>query len=257
MANLLTNTKRALSRRSPGILMGIGIVGMVSTTVLAVKATPKAVRICEELRKDHEREEKAEPTKIEYVKAAWKCYLPSVVTGASSIACLILSGSVSSKRNAALAAAYKLSETALIEYRDKVIETVGEEQEKVIREKVMEDKVKQNPPSKNEVVIIGDGSTLFYDTISNRYFRSSVNAIRKIENEINRRMLSEMYISLNDFYSEVGLTTTRIGDEIGWNIDDGFLEIFFSGEIAQDDMTPCIALGYNINPTYDYTKLYR
>ena len=81
----------SISKRSPEILIGIGIAGMVTTTVLAVKATPKALELIND-KKDELEVEKLTP--IETVKATWKCYVPAAVSGAVSIACLLGSHSV-------------------------------------------------------------------------------------------------------------------------------------------------------------------
>jgi len=80
VSKFLTNVKSSLSKHSPEILVGIGITGMVTTTVLAVKATPKALKLIEETKKE-ERKDKLTP--IETVKATWKCYIPAAVTGVS------------------------------------------------------------------------------------------------------------------------------------------------------------------------------
>ena len=249
MANFVNNVKFVVAKHSPEILTGIGIAGMVTTTVLAVKATPKALRICKIVK-----EEKEEPKKLDYVKACWKCYIPAAVTCVASTACLIGASSVNLKRNAALATAYQISQTALTEYREKVIETVGEETEKVVREKVAEEKVKNTPAPKNEVIMIGTEDFYCLDSISGRYFQSNENKIKKVENMINNRLLNEMYISLNEFYSELGLPHTSVGDDIGWNIDNGMVEIFIS-TIKDDKGRPCLVLDYNIEPKYDFSKL--
>lgn len=241
--------QRTLTKHSPEILTGVGIAGMFTTTVLAVKATPKALRICEIVR-----EEKEEPTKLDYVKATWKCYIPAAVTGVASTACLIGASSVNLKRNAALATAYQISQTALTEYREKVIETVGEETEKVVREKVAEEKVKQNPIGENEVIMIGGEDFYCIDSITGRCFKSNENTIKRVQNDINQRLLNEMYISLNEFYDEIGLSHTRVGDELGWNIDDGMLEIFITA-VKDERGRPCLVLDYNIAPKYDFSKL--
>ena len=116
-----------LSKHSPELLTGIGIAGMITTVVLAVKATPKAINLIEEKKKDIYREQKGHdpeyrldyqkplPSKLDYIKVAWKQYIPAAITGAASISCIIGASSVRAKRNAALATAYKLSETALRE----------------------------------------------------------------------------------------------------------------------------------------------
>ena len=87
----------SLSKHSPGILVGIGIAGMVTTTVLAVRATPKALRLIEAEKQRQEVELNEEIDKLktkDVVKVAWKCYIPSAVIGGASIACLIGASSV-------------------------------------------------------------------------------------------------------------------------------------------------------------------
>lgn len=259
------------SKRSPEILTGIGIAGMVTTTVLAVKATPKALMLIEEekerkndeLHRERYKEmekytveeflEDAKLNPLEVVKAAWKPYIPAAVTGVFSIACLVGASSVSARRNAVLATAYKLSETALNEFKEKAVEVVGEKKVKEIKESIAEDKIQKNPVSKAEVIITEKGNTLCYEAISGRYFKSDIEKIRKIVNELNRRMLSENYVSLSDFYNEIGLESTKISDDLGWNIEKGLIELDFSSHIAEDD-TPCIVVDYLIPPFYDYYK---
>lgn len=254
LANVVGGLKQSISRHSPEILTGIGIAGMITTTVLAVKATPKAVRLCEDLRDQREHDGEEEPTKLEYAKEAWKCYIPAAVTCACSVGCLIGASSVNVRRNAALAAAYTLSDTALREYKEKVIEEIGEKKERAIRDKIAEDHVKQQPVSKNEVLITEKGNTLCYDAHSGRYFRSDIDKIKKAENALNKQMLNEMYVSLNDFYDELGLAHTQMGDDVGWNIDNGLVDIDFSSQIA-DDGTPCLVIEYSLAPKYNYYKL--
>ena len=250
LAKFAKGAKALMTRHSPEILTGIGIAGMITTTVLAVRATPKALRLLEEEKKKKQVEKLPG---IETVKTAWKCYIPAAVTGAASVACLIGASSVNLRRNAALTAAYKLSETALTEYKDKVAETIGEKKEQQIRDAIKKDHVQQNPVSKNEVIITEKGNTLCYDTISGRYFRSDIDRIKKIVNELNRRMLSEMYISVNDLYCELGIPVIGTGDDLGWNIDRGYIDIDFGSQLA-DDGTPCLVLEYALAPRYDYMR---
>lgn len=241
--------KGAVARHSPEILTGIGIAGMVTTTVLAVKATPKALQLLEDAK--YEKDDNL--TVPETVQACWKCYIPATITGVVSIGCLIGASSVSLKRNAALAAAYKFSETALTEYKSKVIETIGEKKEKTIREKIDKDHVDQNPVGKNEVIITGKGTTRCLDYHSGRYFESDIDAIKRAVNELNRQMLVNEYVSLNDFYDELQLSHTELGDELGWRMDGKLIDIDFSSQIC-DDGQPCIVLNYTIAPTRDYYK---
>jgi hypothetical protein len=249
VSKLIKNVQMMASKHSPEILTGIGIAGMITTTVLAVKATPKALTLLEEA----EQEKGESLTVMEKTKTCWKCYIPAAVTGLASTACLVGASSVNAKRNAALAAAYTLSDSALREYRDKVVETIGEKKEQTIRDKVAEERIKKNPVSKNEIFITDKGNTLCYDAISGRYFKSDIEKIKRAENELNKRMLDDMYISLNEFYDEIGLSHTSLGDELGWNIDDGLLDFDFSAQLAEDD-TPCLVVDYRIAPKYNFSS---
>ena len=123
LSKIAKGIRMSISKHSPEILTGIGIAGMVTTTVMAVRATPKALILIEE-RKEEIDVDKLTP--IELIKATWTCYIPAAITGGLSIICLIGASSVNTRRNAALATAYTLSESALKEYQGKVIETIGE-----------------------------------------------------------------------------------------------------------------------------------
>lgn len=241
--------RNTASKHSPEILTGIGIAGMITTTVLAVKATPKALKLMEDAQYDKEED----LTVPEKVKATWKCYIPATLLGLASVGCLIGANSVNLRRKAALATAYKLSETALAEYKEKVIETVGEEKAKDIKSAIAKDKMEKNPVTKSEVIITDKGESLFCDSISGRYFKSDMNTIEKAVNTINRRLLNEMSVSLTEFYSEIGLSPTSLSEELGWNMNEGQIEIDFSSQIT-DDGRPCIYIEYEIAPRYDYHK---
>lgn len=251
VANILKDVKLVASKHSPQILTGIGIAGMITATILAVKATPKAMQLIQEEQYDLDVEEL---TVMETVKAAWKPYIPAIVTGTVSIACLIGANSVSTRRTAALATAYKLSETAFSEYKDKVVETIGENKEQAVKDKVAKSNIEKAPVTKREVIITPSGNTLCFDVISGRYFKSDIETIKKAVNELNRRMLLDMYISLSEFYDEIGLEHIALSDELGWNIDDGLMEIDFSSQLA-DDGTPCVVIDYHLAPKYDFNKL--
>lgn len=247
--------ERTMVKHSPEILMGFGIAGMISMTVVAVKATPKAMRLIEDEKTRRKEEGIVEPmTAIEVVKVAWKPYIPAVITGGVATACLIGSSSVSSKRNAALAAAYTLSESAFSEYKDKVVETIGQKKEQDIRDHIAKDRVDKDPVVNREVIITGRGKTLCYDSISGRYFETDVERIRKAVNELNSRLIDEMYISLNEFYYELGLKPTKLGDELGWNISNGKIELSFSSILNEND-DPCLVIDYCYAPRYDFSKL--
>lgn len=244
--------KSFVTRHSPEILVGLGVTGMIGTTVLAVKATPKALKLIEE-KKAEERTDKLTP--IETVKTTWKCYAPAAVMCVSSAACIIGASSVHIKRNAALATAYKLSETALSEYRDAVVETVGERKEHSIQDALDVKRIKKASEENNEVIMTNCGKTLCLDPTSGRFFESDIDHIRKAENELNKQMLHDMfgYASLNDFYDALDLPHTDVGDMIGWNVHN-LIDIRIGSGIAPDGR-PCIVVNHNHSPAYEYDRV--
>lgn len=249
MENLFKNAKTMLSNHSPEILTGLGIAGMITTTILAVKATPKALDLIAEAEdKKFDNGHGESLTKIEVVKAAWKPYIPSAITGATSIACLIGASSVHAKRNAALATAYNLTATAFNEFKNATIETVGDKKEQLIRNKVAEEQINKEPVNQSAIIVSGNGTTRCFDTITKRRFISDIESIKRVVNELNRRMVNgEDYISLNEFYSEIGLDDVSIGDELGWNVARGLIDVSFSAQLDTDG-TPCIVIDYSVTP---------
>lgn len=249
---VVKSIQRSAVKHSPEILTGVGIAGMITTTILAVKATPKACMLIEE-KKYEDDLDKLKP--LDMVKTTWKCYIPAGITCIVSIGCLIGASSVNIRRNAALTTAYALSETALKEYRSKVVETIGEKKEESVRDAIAKDKIEANPVKVNEIYISGKGDTLCYEVISGRYFKSDIDEIKRAVNRTNERLIKESwnYVSLNNFYEEIGLEPTKIGYDIGWRLDQGLIEVYFSSQLTTDG-TPCLVIDYEDMPTYDYDK---
>lgn len=246
LTKIVRAAKSVISEHTPEILTGIGIAGMITTTVLAVKATPKALKSLEA-----RGEEDLPP--VEVVKTCWKHYIPAAVTCVASTACLIGASSVNARRKAALAAAYKLSETALAEYREQVIDTIGEKKEQTVRDKVAKKRLDDNPVGKNEVIVTGHGQTKCYDHLSGRYFLSDIDRIKRATNELNRRMIIDTYVSLNDFYDEIGLSRIRLGDELGWVVDKGLIDIDYSSQLDENG-EPALVIDYRVAPRRGYDR---
>lgn len=248
------NLYSGMCEHSPEILIGIGIAGMVTGTVLAVRSTPKAIELLEK------RKKKLDSEKIpvgDIVKTTWKCYIPTIVVTSLSIACIIFADRQHVKRTVALSTACSLSETAFQTYKAKVIETIGEKKEKSIRDDIAKDEICRNPVGKKEIIVVSNatGDTLCFDTISARYFKSDIEKIRKIEAQLNRDLYSDMFVSLNDFYYALGLSPSSIGDDIGWNVDNGPINLEFSSQLSENDV-PCLVINSNLSPRFDYRELH-
>ncbi|MCC8151383.1 MAG: DUF6353 family protein [Lachnospiraceae bacterium] len=251
LPGFVKSIKSGARKHSPEILTAIGIGGMTWAVILSVKATPKALQLIEEAKDEPEDKLGVAET----VKVAWKPYIPAAITGVGGAVCIIGASKVHHRRNAALATAYTLSESALREYKEKAVETIGEKKEKAVKDAIAKDKIEKNPVSNNTVILTNKGDTLCYDAVFGRYFKSDIDKIKKSVNELNRRLLVENYISVNEFYYELGVPSVKTGEDLGWNIDTGLIEIDFSSQLTEDG-TPSLVLDFTCEPRYDFRNLY-
>lgn len=247
ITKMCKSVSASAGKHAPGILTAFGLLGMAAAIVEAVRATPKAVQLIEERRSETEQE--TLPVK-EVVQATWKCYIPTAIAGIGSAACFIAAHTVNVKRSAAFAAAYTLSSSALKEYKEKTLQTVGKKTAQNIQDAIAKDAVQKKPASKSEVVVTGKGTTKCYDVVSGRYFYSSIEAVKKAGERLNRRIRDEMWVSVNDFYDELGIDRLPYLDPLGWDIDKGYPDLEFSSQL-DDAETPCLVIGYQIAPKYD------
>lgn len=254
----LRNAASTLRKHSPEILMGAGIVGFVSTVVMVAKESPRVKEELDILYEEiDEREENGETfTKpqliFEEIKVAAPIYAPAFITGSLSIVCVLGSYKIVTKRTAAFAAAYELASSNLKKYREKTKELYGDKKEEKIRNEVAKDILEDNPPT-NEVLVT-DGKILFYDTVSGRYFKSTVDEVRKAEKKISERLPVESWVTLNEFYYEIGISNIKLGDELGFNVGDG-IDIYFNSTVAPGEI-PCLVMEYMAEPRLDFRKLY-
>jgi hypothetical protein len=224
-------------------LTAIGVAGVVVTSFLTAKGTFKAAAKLQEENLD-------ELTTKEVVELVWTDYVPAVSAGLVTCAAIIFADRIGSRRAAALAAAYTITDRAFVDYRDKIIAKIGPKQEEVIRSEIARDRIER---SKTEVVISSGGDVLCYDSFTGRTFMSDMETLRKAENRINHDLLTDMYASLSDFYDLVGLPHTSYSDEVGWNADR-LLELRFSAVLCDGDR-PCINIEFNVTPVKHFNHL--
>lgn len=245
---LAKGVRKVAVDNAPVILTAAAVVGVATTTIFAVKATPKALGLIEAAEV-----EAGEPlTPPQKIKVSLPTYLPALGMGAATMACIIAASTTASKRNAALLSAFSLSETAFKEYQTKVSETFGEKKEQAVRDEIAKDRVTKNPPSDNSVIFTGNGNVLCYEALTGRYFESSHETLRKAQNDINQQIINENYASQNDFYRLIGLESNKFGDEFGWNTDT-MLELQFSTTMTPDNR-PCLSIDYRVNANRGYHK---
>ena len=237
MNKLIHQAGRFLRKNSPSILAGMAVTGTVATAYLSGKATVAAVRQYDAMDSPPE-----DPKEI--VKTVYRHYIPAATVGVVTIGCIISGTRIGNRRSAAYAAAYSLSEKAYSEYREKVTEKYGERKEQQIRDEIAQEKVHKNPAP--ETLVVGTGQVLCCESFTGRYFSCDMESLRKAQNDINSRIVSNDHAYLADFYYIVGLPYTSYSNEIGWDIDR-LLELEFSTVLTEDNR-PCLTFEYN------YTK---
>ncbi len=253
MNNLLSNSKIFLRKNAPTILTCLGGAGVIATTVMAVKATPKATSLLEKTK-----EEKGEElTTWEKVKVAGPAYIPTVITGVGTIACIFGANILNQRQQAAIMSAYALLDNSYKEYKNKVIELYGEEADEHIRTEIAKDKYESGQYDEEN-----DGKQLFYDDYSGRYFRATTEDVLRAENHANRTLADMCGMYLNEFYEMVGLEPTDYGDYMGWSSNElyetswsSWLE-FYHNKTVMDDGLECTIISFSADPTFDFENYY-
>lgn len=248
MGKFFQLSKLFLNRNAPTILTVIGAGGVIATSVMAVKATPKALKLLE-----NAREEKGEElTTWETVKTAAPLYIPAAITGASTIACIFGANVLNKRNQASLVSAYALLDSTYKKYRAKATELYGEEGDKKIIEEIAKDDLVE------EDIHPSSQLQLFYDTTSMRYFESTIEDVQKAEFDLNARLLATGYASLNHLYSLLDIPRVDYGDRVGWTTytrgwQDGCYQIIFEHrKILLDDGLECFLVELITEPSMEY-----
>lgn len=245
------------SEHRTSLMVGGGIAGMVIAGVTAVRVTPKVSMLLEERRcSKHDAylentEANPQLTIKDYIQVTWKYYLPPIALATVSAGAIIFAHKVDRKENAALAAAYAISESRLKEYSEKVLETVGEKKEKEVRNAIDKDRVNNNPPVDGEIISTGQGDTLCMDAWNGRYFYSDIEVLRRAAVDLSRAVLNDETVTLNDFYDRIDLPQTKNGDFFAWEIGNHheMIELSFSSQL-DFKKRPVLVMDFKFAPTY-------
>lgn len=248
---MIKKLSKHLKASSPTILSCIGIVGVVATAATAVQATPKALLLIEEAT-----EEKGEIlTKLETIRVAGPCYIPSVLIGFGTIASIAGANILNGRKQAALTSSYIFLDRSFKEYRKKVDELFGENADKFVESAVVHDRYEESEfTPKGEKLI-------FYEEHYGKFFERTMLEVQDAEYLLNRKLATDGEASLNDFFDFLGLPEMEIGDSLGWSqqlICDFFNPawIDFEHELTtMDDGMECYIIHISISPTSDYIGL--
>lgn len=247
--------KLGFVKHSPEILIGAGVVGVVTSAVLACKATTKLDSIMSQAKKDVEqiryaaehpeelsekytKEDSKKDLTIVYARTGLKLaklYAPALTLGALSITCILASNNIMRKRNVALAAAYTTVDRGFKDYRNRVVERFGEELDKELKynlknaeveETVVDEKGKEKTVKKT--VKVADPNEYsefarFYDDACDGWQKDSEHNLwylKQQQNYANDLLRTRGYLFLNEVYDMLGIPRTKAGQIVGWVYDE-------------------------------------
>lgn len=247
LQKMCNKSRLYLKRNSSTILTCIGAVGVVATAVAAVKATPKALRLLE-MATDEKGEEL---TKIEVVKVAGPAYIPSLVIGASTIACIFGANALNKRQQAALMSAYALIDNSYKEYQAKVREVLGEEADSQVKNEIVKKYYNEDDIS------VMDDKQLFFDFFSMQYFESTIEDVLNAEARFNDNFVMSGHAYLNDFYEHLGISRVNYGYGLSWSTWavrelTGQSQLGINHEkMIMDDGLECTIVSFAVDPVGD------
>lgn len=251
MNNLLGKAKLFVNRNASTILTVAGGVGVVATTVMAVTATPKAVAKVQKAE-----EEKGEKlTKLEIVKETATIYIPTVLVGTSTIACIFGANVLNKRQQAGLMSAYALLDRSYKDYRAKVEELYGDGAHDNITKEIAKDRYEETDIS------VADDKELFYDEYTGQYYESTIEQVRNAEYLLNRELQLIGAVTAAFYYDCLGVEYDD-GGVLGWSVD-GNTEYYWQTWIdfshiktVMDDGLECTIVRMWAEPYPDFEDIY-
>lgn len=242
LQRVCSKTLLSLKRGSPTILSFVAAGGVIGTSILTAKATSEAIDILNS-------DDKEEHSKLEIVKSCWKCYIPTVLVGASTIACIFGANVLNKKQQAAMASAYMLLENSYKEYREKTKELLkGSDVE--VKKNVVKDKYDES-----DISVSGELG-LYCEYNYGEFFERRQEEVLQAEYQFNLKFISQGYACLNDFYELLGLEKTEAGEVLGWSFGEGCYGcswIDFTHEYLElEDGMECYIIDTLIPPSPNY-----
>jgi hypothetical protein len=248
-AVLKTIARRSLvmEKNSPAILFGAGIAGVVGSTVLACRATLRLEDVLKEGQQnleiakvlehreysDKDRQKDISLIQIKTSVEIAKLYAPAVILGAASIAALTKSHNILNERNAAITAAYVALDRGFKEYRERVVEKYGEDEDRNLRYGSKELSVMQD--GKKRTVTRVDDDLIpsiyarFFDPLSSSWSKDpeyNLIFLRCQQSYANDLLRSRGHVFLNEVYDMLGIPRSKAGSVVGWILVGDWRENF-------------------------------
>lgn len=256
---VLNRVIKKTKMNSPEIMTALAAGGVIATAYLSAKGAFRASKKLNEWELDNYdmdhrdlagiRTIPEEDTLLNRVKVVWPEFVPAAIVGGTTIACVLGSHRVHTRRTAAAVAAYSLTERAFAEYRAKVEETLGKNKAEKVQAAVVEEQMQAVHPHSQakEIIVAAGGESLCCDLTTGRYFESDMQTLKAAVNRVNERLLKERWMSVKEFYHEIEVYPNHHIDNLGWDLETGLMDLVFTPTLT-DKGVPCLAF------TFNYTK---
>lgn len=242
----MNKTQLFLKAHSPIILTVIGSTGVVITAVLAVKGTPKALKLIEEAKMT----KGDELTVGETVQVAWKPYIPAAISCVSTILCIVGANYLNIQKQKNLMSAYMLLDNAFKEYRNRVSERYGEEVDEEFSHDLVRNQLEEMEGIYTE--------TLFFEFNSMRFFEANIHKVLQAECKAKIQFEECGHLTLNEYYSYLGIGPSPYGEAMGWSkyqmqTEEYVDELEFTYErVIMSNGIVCYNIITNVSPTTDH-----
>lgn len=239
-------TGLVLQKNAPTIMLVTGVTGVVVGTILACKATLKADQIIKEAKETFEKIENCHELPkerysdqdyqrdlaITYTKTCVnfvKLYGPAFLVIVASLSLIVGGHHILTKRNAALAAAYKLVDEAFKEYRNHVRKEYGDDVDRKFRFEELAAESNSDAPLPWEEdkelpkATLAPGFSMYgrlFSKESARQYQKSYELneffLRTQQNFSNDMLRARGHLFLNEVYDVLGMERSKEGAIVGW-----------------------------------------
>lgn len=244
---------RLIKTNMPAILTASACVGTIATAILTAKSTTLAIERIADYCEDNLRSPE-DLTWREKFAVSYRVYIPPAIAGVATLVSIVAANRIQYARGAAFALAYSGSEAAFRRYREAVADVVKPKDLEKVKARVVEKSVSEaGTPHPGTVLVASSGEVLCYDVFSGRYFRSDIETIRRVENNINSQLNLECYASLNEFYNGLGIPPIAAGELVGWS-DPNSLSVEFGSQLTEKG-EPVLTIDFLVTPKENYFKI--
>ena len=261
MEGLIPKSQAFIKRHGSTILTYIGCVGVIATTISAVKATPEAVELLDRAKK----KKGEELTTVEKINIAGPRYIPTALMCIGTMACIFGANVLNKRQQAALISAYAMLDNSYREYREKLKELYGEEAHEEIVNAIATEKAKEVGIRSGMFIdnnCLTDSEScgepvLFYDEWSHRYFETTIEQVIAAEYHLNRNFVLRGFTYLNELYDFLGLEPNDYGSVLGWSVEEELYWIEFNHrKVVLDDGLECFIIETPWGPSTDVNQYY-